>query len=67
MYENELKFDDGLEIYNEIINGNEGNTYEIINYESDNYGIRVYDEINQNKLKIEENASQTLEYLEIFK
>jgi hypothetical protein len=54
--ENEFKFDDGLEKYDEIIYENEENSYEIINYYV----------INQNKSKIESNTSQTLEYLEIF-
>jgi hypothetical protein len=64
--ENEFKFDDGLQNYDQIINRNEVNSYEIINYELDNYGIGVYDEINQNESKIEANMSKTLGYLQIF-
>jgi hypothetical protein len=47
-HENEFKFDDGLQNYDQIINGNEVNAYEINNYELDDYDIGVYDEINQN-------------------
>ncbi len=65
-HESEFKFDDGLGNYDHIINGNEVHTYEIINYELDNYGIRVYDEINENESKIEANTSKTVGYLEIF-
>ncbi len=36
------------------------NSYDIINYELDNYGVRVYDEINQNESKIEANPVKLL-------
>ncbi len=62
-HENEFKFDDGLGKYDDIIYGNEENPYEIINYELDNYGIRVYDDINQNESKIE--ANKAVKYLEL--
>ncbi len=65
MHENEFKFDDGLGKYDDNIYENEENPYDIINYKLDNYGIRVYDDINQNESKIEANTSQTREYLEI--
>ncbi len=58
--ENEIKFDDGLGKYDDIICENEDNSYEIINYELDNYGIRVYDDINQNESKIEANPVKLL-------
>ncbi len=64
--ENEFEFDDGLQNYDQIINRNEVNSYQIINYELDNYGIGVYDEINENKQKIEANTSKTVGYLQIF-
>ncbi len=65
-HENEFKFDDGLQNYDQIINGNEVNAYEINNYELDDYDIGVYDEINENESKIEANTSKTVGYLEIF-
>jgi hypothetical protein len=54
--ENEFKFDDGLQKYDEIIHENEDNYYEAVNYY----------EINENESKIKANTSKTLEYLEIF-
>jgi hypothetical protein len=65
-HENEFRYDDGLQNYDQITNGNEVNSYEMINYELDNYGIGVYDEINENESKIEANTSKTVEYLQIF-
>ncbi len=56
-----------MEKYDDIINGNEANSYEIINYELVDYDIGVYDEINQSESQIESNTSKTLKYLEIFK
>ncbi len=55
MYEYEYKFDDGLQNYDHIINGDEVHTYEMLNYY----------EINQNESKIEANINKTVEYLEI--
>ncbi len=55
-HENEYKFDDGLQNYDQIIDGNEENSYEMLNYE----------EINQNESNIETNARKTVGYLEIF-
>ncbi len=54
--ENEFEFDDGLEKYDDIINENEENSYEMVNY----------CEMNYNESKIESNYSKTVEYLEIF-
>jgi len=60
-HNNEYKFDDGLQKYDDIIHENEENTYEIVNYDE----IGKYDEINENESKIEANTSKTNEYLEI--
>jgi hypothetical protein len=54
--ENEFKFDNGLEKYDDIIYENEENSYEMIDYY----------EINENESKIESNTSKTVEYLKIF-
>jgi hypothetical protein len=35
-HENEYKFDDGLQNYDQIIDGNEENSYEMLNYEEIN-------------------------------
>jgi flagellar biosynthesis/type III secretory pathway M-ring protein FliF/YscJ len=55
-HENEYKFDNGFEKYDDIIYENEENSYEMVNYY----------EINENESKIESNTSKTVEYLEIF-
>ncbi len=65
-HENQFQFHDGLRNYGDIINENEENSYETINYELDNYGISVYDEINQNESKVEANKSKTVKYLKVF-
>jgi hypothetical protein len=53
--ENQYKFDDGLQKYDEITYENEDNSYETVNYYV----------INQNDSKIKTNSSQNLQYLEI--
>ncbi len=63
--ENEFQFDDGLQNYDEIINGNEVNSYDIMNYEIDGYDIGVNDKINQNESKVKEVTNITVEYLEM--
>ncbi len=67
-HENEFKFDDGLQNYDQLINGNEENCYEMHNYKIGYYAIGVYDEINQNKSNIIIIKSRQIpvKYLEIF-
>ncbi len=62
-HDNQFKFDDGFEKYDDITDGNEMNSYEAFNYEIDGYDTGVYDKINQNESKIE--ANKTVEYLEM--
>ncbi len=54
-HHNRYKFDNGLEKYDDIIDENEDNIYDLPNYY----------EINQNESKVEANTSKTPEYLEI--
>jgi hypothetical protein len=61
---NQFKFDDGLEKYDDIINGNEENSYETPNYKSDKCYTEAYDEINYDDLNVVTN--ETVKYLEIF-
>ncbi len=63
--ENEFQFDDGLQNYDEIINGNEMNSYQILNYEKVGYGFGVNDKINQNESKVKEIPNNTVQYLEM--
>jgi hypothetical protein len=58
--ENEFQFDDGLQNYDEIINGNEVNSYEFMNYVIDGYGFGVNDKINQNESKVKEIPNNTV-------
>ena len=59
-HENEFKFDDGLQNYDQLINGNEENSHEMPNYVLDN----CYDEINYSDLNVVTNG--TVKYTEIF-
>ncbi len=62
-HNNQFKFDDGLEKYDDIINGNEENSYEMPNYKLDNCYTEAYDEINYDDLNVVTN--ETVKYTEL--
>ncbi len=53
-----------MEKCDDIINGNEENSYEMPNYKLDNCYTEAYDEINYSDLNVVTN--ETVEYIELF-